>query len=152
MPTDSSTARNTLTQMMQDESLGVHHAARSERHEGWRHTGLAMFEKSASGLEVVQDGGKRKLSFFHKSDVQDGPALAEGTVELRVHVEGDAATYSYSVDEGRTFQPLGGTVPITFSWWKGSRPSLFAYTAGDAGESGHVDFDWARYRGLDAGR
>jgi hypothetical protein len=107
-----------------------------------------MFESSASGLAVVEDGGKRRLTFFHKSEMQDGPALTGRTIELRVHVDGDVATYSYSLDEGKTFQEMGGTVPITFSWWKGSRPALFAYTTGDANESGHVDFDWARYRGL----
>jgi beta-xylosidase len=141
-------ARNTLTQMMQDEALEFTVRVDLAGMKDGVHAGLAMFESSASGLAVVEDGGKRRLTFFHKSEMQDGPALTGRTIELRVHVDGDVATYSYSLDEGKTFQEMGGTVPITFSWWKGSRPALFAYTTGDANESGHVDFDWARYRGL----
>jgi hypothetical protein len=113
------------------------------------HTGLAMFEKSPSGLQIVQEGEKRKLSFFHIKDVQDGPSLTTSTIQLRVHVVRDTVSYSYSLDDGRTFQQLGSTVPITFSWWKGSRPSLFAYTTSDTGDSGHVDFDWARYKSIE---
>ena len=108
-----------------------------------------MFEKSASGLQIVQNGGERRLSFFHLADVQEGPLVTHNTIELRVDVEGDTAAYSYSLDEGHTFQKLGQTVPITFSWWKGSRPSLFAYTKNDAGESGHIDFDWVRYQSIE---
>jgi hypothetical protein len=40
-------------------------------------------------------------------------------------------------------------VPITFSWWKGSRRSLFAYTTSDTGTSGFIDFDWARYKPIE---
>jgi beta-xylosidase len=139
-------ARNTLTQMMQDESLQFTTQLDITALTDGVHAGLAMFEKSASGLQIVQNKGERRLSFFHLADVQEGPLVTRGTVELRVDVEGDAATYSYSFDGGHTFQQLGPTVPITFSWWKGSRPSLFAYTKTDAGESGHVDFDWVRYQ------
>jgi beta-xylosidase len=139
-------AHNTLTQIMQDQSLEFTTRVDVQGMKDGVHAGLAMFEKSASGLSIVESDGKRKLTFFHKDDAQDGPSLTGASVELRVHVEVDAATYSYSVDDGRTFQQLGPAVPITFSWWKGSRPSLFAYTTSDAGEAGHVDFDWARYR------
>jgi beta-xylosidase len=146
---DIFTARNTLTQMMQDESLEFTTRVDMQGMKDGTHAGLAMFEKSASGLMIVDDNGKRKLSFFHNATMQDGPPLTGTLVQLKVHVEGDAATYSYSLDEGRTFQQLGTTVPITFSWWKGSRPALFAYTTSNAGESGHVDFDWARYKPVD---
>jgi beta-xylosidase len=146
---DLFTARNTLTQMMQDESLEFTTRLDLRGMKNGVHAGLAMFEKSPSGLQIVQDGESRKLSFFHIKDVQEGPPLTTGTIELRVHIEGDTATYFYSLDDGRTFQQLGTTVPITFSWWKGSRPSLFSYTTSEAGDSGYVDFDWARYRSID---
>jgi len=64
-----------------------------------------------------------------------------------VLVTGDEARYFYSLDDGRTFAPLGGATPIRFSWWKGSRPSLFAYTTEDT-DPGAVDFDWAHYEPL----
>jgi hypothetical protein len=63
---------------------------------------------------------------------------------------GDSVNYSYSLDDGKTFQPLGPTVPIIFSWWKGSRPALFAYTTEDALANAYVDVDWARYKRIDA--
>jgi hypothetical protein len=116
------------------------------------HAGLAMFEKEASGLEVVQSGDQRQLDYFHLSTRTVGPRLALSVLQLRVTVNGDQARYSFSLDDGRTFQPLGPATPIHFSWWKGSRPALFAYTtqATDPGttNSSHVDIDWAHYRPL----
>ena len=91
------------------------------------HTGLAMFEKNASGLEVVQSGDKRRLDYFHLSTRIAGPILAATALQLRVAVSGDEAHYFFSLDDGRTFQPLGPATLIHFSWWKGSRPSLFAF-------------------------
>jgi len=111
------------------------------------HVGLAMLEKSASGLEVVQSGAQRRLDYFHLADRMTGPALQQSVLELRVCVDGDAALYSYSLDDGRTFQLLGPPTPIHFSWWKGSRPALFAYTT-QATDPGAVDFDWAHYQAL----
>ena len=140
-------ARNTLTQMMQNESLDFTTRLDLRGMKDGTHTGLAMFEKSPSGLQIVQQEGKRTLSFFHIKDVQDGPLLIATTIDLKVQIVGDSVTYSYSLDGGRTFQPLGSPVPITFSWWKGSRPALFAYTTNDPG--GYVDFDWARYKPID---
>ena len=143
---DLTTARNTLTQPMQDQSLEFTAHLDVRGMKDGVHSGLAMFERSASGLMIVEENGRRRLSFFQKDGVQEGPLLIGGSIELRVRVEGDSATYSYSLDEGHTFQHLGSTVAIKFSWWKGSRPSLFAYTTSDAGQSGYVDFDWVRYR------
>jgi hypothetical protein len=112
--------------------------------------GVAMFEQAASGVQVVQTGDVRWLSFFHSRDNVDGPTqLASGIVLLRVHVEGDTATYFYSLDDGKTFQPIASPVRIGFSWWKGSRPSLFAYTTAHSTDAGHIDFDWAHYKPLD---
>jgi hypothetical protein len=114
------------------------------------HAGLAMFEQAASGVEVVQAGDVRSLRFFHTHDEVAGAApLAAGVVLLRVQVEGDTATFSYSLDDGRTFQQIAAPVGIRFSWWKGSRPSLFAYTTAHTADPGDADFDWVRYRPLE---
>jgi beta-xylosidase len=143
------TARNTLTQMMQNESLEVTARLDLGGMKDGVHTGVAMFEKSASGLMVVQSDGRRSLSLFQKTGALEGPAVTGASIELRVHVEKDSATYFYSLDEGHNFQPLGSTVPVTFSWWKGSRPSLFAYTTNNSGESSHIDIDWVRYQAIE---
>ena len=45
------------------------------------------------------------------------------------------------------FKELGAPTPIHFSWWKGSRPALFAYTT-QSTQPGAVDFDWVHYQPL----
>jgi len=142
-------ARNTLTQCMQDNAFEF--TVRLDLHkmnEGI-HTGLAMFEQSAGGLEVVQSGGERHLVFFHLPDRVSGPAVSQTTVQLRVRVEGDQARYSYSLDDGDSFHELGPGTQVRFSWWKGSRPALFAYST-LATDPGAIDFDWVHYRPLGA--
>lgn len=142
-------ARNTLTQCMQDNSFEFTVRLDITAMNDGVHAGLAMFENSASGLEVVQTGSERQLRFFHLQDSTAGPILTQPFLELRVHVEGDLARYFYSLDDGQSFHLLGDTTPIHFSWWKGSRPALFAYTTQLAG-AGKIDFDWAHYEPVDA--
>ena len=116
---DLTTARNTLTQPMQDQSLEFTAHLDVRGMKDGVHSGLAMFERSASGLMIVEENGRRRLSFFQKDGVQEGPLLIGGSIELRVRVEGDSATYSYSLDEGHTFQHLGSTVAIKFKLVEG---------------------------------
>ena len=142
-------ARNTLTQCMQDNSFEFTVRVDVRKSEPGVHAGLAMFEKSASGLEIVQSGADRRLDFFHLPEVTQGPVIAQPVIQLRVDVNGDEARYSYSLDDGATFQPLGADSQIRFSWWKGSRPALFSYTT-SAGDPGAIDFDWVHYRALGA--
>jgi beta-xylosidase len=143
---DIFSARNTLTQMMQDEAFEFKTRVDLVGMKDGDHAGLAMFEQAASGVQVVQAGGTRSVGFFHGSERVDGAAqLAGGVVLLRVRVNGDTASYSYSTDEGKTFSPIGPTVGLKFSWWKGSRPALFAFTTEQGADAGQVDFDWAHY-------
>jgi beta-xylosidase len=139
-------ARNTLTECMQDNSFEFTTRIDLAGMKSGVHAGLAMFEKSTSGLEVVQTGSERRLFFFHLQNRTPGPVLRQGILQLRVHVDGDEAHYSYSLDDGKSFQDLGTATPIRFSWWKGSRPAVFAYTTEQTDDgSGAVDFDWAHY-------
>jgi beta-xylosidase len=142
-------ARNTLTQCMQDNSFEFTARVDLAGMRSGDHAGLAMFEKLPSGLEVVQAGSERRLDYFHFKDRVPGPALTGTVLELRVQVDGDEARYSFSLDDGQTFAALGAPTPIRFSWWKGSRPSLFAYTTEDT-DPGAIDFDWVRYEPLGA--
>jgi len=141
------TARNTLTQSMQDNSFEFTVRMDLTGMRAGDHTGLAMFEKAASGLEIVQTGSKRQLSYFHLPDGVRGPIIKQKILQLRVRVEGDKARYFYSLDEGASFEPLGTTTEITSSWWKGPRPSLFAYTDATT-DPGFVDIDWVHYRAI----
>ena len=138
-------ARDTITQCMQDNSFAFTVRLDLSATKSGVHTGLAMFEKTASGLEIVQSGSERRLNFFHLQDHTAGPVLSQSVVQLRVVVDGDQAIYSYSLDDGQSFQRLGTTTEIRFSWWKGSRPALFAYTT-EASDPGDVDFDWVHYQ------
>jgi beta-xylosidase len=166
MPADGLlSARDTLTQCMQDNSFEFTVRVDLGAMKTGVHAGLAMFEQSASGLEIVQSGDSgdaRRLDFFHLTDHVSaghvstdhvstehtaGPALTQAVIQLRVRVRGDQAVYFYSLDDGKTFHQLGAATPIRFSWWKGSRPSVFAYTTLNS-NPGAIDFDWAHYKAL----
>lgn len=146
---DLLSARNTLTEMMQDDSFQVTVRIDLSDMKPGVHTGLAMFEQDASGLEIAQASSGRRISYFHLPDQIPGPALLSSIVQLRVVVDDATADYSYSVDDGRSFQPLGRSTPIRASWWKGPRPALFAYTTAPT-QPGSVDFDWIRYEAIGA--
>ncbi|HEV2484615.1 MAG TPA: glycoside hydrolase 43 family protein [Terracidiphilus sp.] len=140
-------ARNTLTQCMQDNAFEFTVRLDLTSMKEGVHTGLTMFEASASGLEIVQSRDGRQLNFFHLQDREAGPIFSRAAVQLRVRVEGDQARYSFSLDDGRVFHEIGAATHIRFTWWKGSRPALFAYTT-LATDPGAVDFDWVHYEPL----
>lgn len=150
MPTKADnllTARNTLTESMQDNSFVFTSRLDVSEMKNGTHTGLAVFEKSPSGVEVVQSGNQRQVAYFHLAQRLPGPVISQAIIQLRIQVDGNQASYFYSLDDGRSFHSLGAATPIHFSWWKGARPSLFAYTTG-AADPGGVDFDWVHYRPL----
>lgn len=140
-------ALNTLTQCMQDNSFEFTVRLELKAMNEGTHAGLSMFEEDASGLEVVQAGNERRLDFFHLPERTLGPLIEADSIELRVRVEGDQASYSFSLDKGKTFQRIGSAVQLKSTWWKGSRPSLFAYTT-EHTQAGAIDFDWAHYRAI----
>jgi beta-xylosidase len=142
-------ARNTLTQTMQDNAFDFTARLDLSGMKDSDHAGIAMFEQSPSGLQIVQTAGVRSLSFFPARDSTPAPTpLSSSTIQLRVHIDGDTATYFYSLDDGHTFQPIASPTRIAFSWWKGARPSLFTYTTLQTADPGHIDFDWAHYTPL----
>ena len=65
---DLLSARNTLTQSMQDNAFEFTVRLDLAAMKPGVHAGLAMFEQSASGLEIIQSDGARQLSFFHLSE------------------------------------------------------------------------------------
>lgn len=146
---DLLSARNTLTQCMQDNSFEFTARLDLAAMRDGTHAGLAMFEKAPGGLEVVQSGDSRRLFFLHAQERTAGLTLTDSVIQLRVRVNGDETRYFFSIDDGKSFRQLGDATQIHFSWWKGSRPSFFAYTT-QATDGGAVDFDWAHYEPLGA--
>ena len=144
-------ARNTLTEMMQDESFELTARLDLTHLDDGDHTGLVMFERNANGLEITQEHGVRNLHFWQANSSSDESASAAipvlQTVQLQVRIQGNTANYFYSTDEGKEFHPLGPSAALAFGWWKGSRPAIFAFTTGSA-SSGFVDVDWVHYQKL----
>jgi beta-xylosidase len=144
-------ARNTLTECLQDEAaeitvrLDVSDLASADR------TGLSLLDFKRTYIAVVQRDGERRLVFSNKGTETEGPVITSRYVQLRGRIDGDTGTYLYSVDNGVTFLPFGSEVKLVFSWWKGARPSLFAFnTDPSAKKFGHVDIDWVRYKSATA--
>jgi beta-xylosidase len=106
-------------------------------------------DKAQSYLAVLHHAGANVLLFSENATDQPLAAISGKTLELRIRVMGDSASYFYSLNQGASFQPAGPPVRLSFSWWKGARPALFAFgTTVSAGSSGYVDFDWVRYAPL----
>lgn len=151
-------ARNTLTQQMQNRAFDYTVRLDLNRLASDTHAGLAIFEQKPSGIEITTDAhGVASLRYFHRAMAKDGtlsdltpadqptqPLNGTKVLQLRVHIDGDTAAYSYSTDDGAHFQPLGpATTPIDFSWWKGARPAVFHFNAAGTGT---LDLDWAHYQ------
>jgi beta-xylosidase len=143
------TARNTLTQILQgprttiSTRIDVRNMAEGQR------GGLAMFGVRPSWIGVVRSGGHNRVTLAAEGVETAGPELTRRTVELRVEVGPDqTALYAFSLDDGRTFQRWGDPIPLArFSWWKGSRPSLFSFIRPPregAAPQGWIDVDWFR--------
>jgi beta-xylosidase len=145
--TDLAHARNTLTEVMQDEALDLtvrmdtQHMAEGDR------AGISLFDKSISSIAVVQVAGEKHLIFTATGQETTGPAVVFASVQLRLHFNGEAVSYFYSTDEGKTSTQLGIPVRMVFSWWKGARPAIFSYSTDSEPHPNHyVDVDWAHYQ------
>jgi beta-xylosidase len=142
-------ARNTITECLQDESAEVTVRLDPQHLTAGDRTGLSLFDVGQSFVALVQEAGGRKLIFSNKNTETVGPEVTSRFVQLRGQVLGEFATYSYSIDGGATFQPIGTEVKLTFGWWKGVRPAVFAFNAdSEAKTHGFVDVDWVRYKAL----
>jgi beta-xylosidase len=138
-------ARNTLTQVQQSrESQATARMAVGSMQDGQR-AGFAMFGRQPSWIGVAQRDGQRHIAFAHASVETMGEAISNEFVLLRMRVADEHVEYFYSLDDGKTFKPLGSRARMWFSWWKGARPALFTFNLNSSG--GSVDFDWMRLDG-----
>ena len=136
-------ARNTLTQMLQGRSVQVTARMAFDGMADGQRAGLAMFGRLPSWVGVVQSQGVRRVTFATGGhETAAGPVPASDSVILRMQVDEESVQYSYSADEGKTFQDVGGKARMLFSWWKAARPAVFTFNTDSAG--GRVDFDWVR--------
>jgi len=110
--------------------------------------GLAMFGLHPSWIGVVQTNGAKLIVYANRGSESEIGKLSGDILLLRMHVEDDHVSYSYSIDGGHTFLSAGLANPFVFSWWKASRPALFTFTAQPKAPSGTVDIDWVRCHSL----
>lgn len=142
-PDDLKTAGNTLTQRVMRSADNVATAALdlAGLAEG-QIAGLCYIarEPARFGVRRKPDGTNR-LEFAHGKKVLVGPAISEPRIQLRSTWGLDGlATFSFSVDDGRTFSPCGEPYQFTWGHYRGTRIGLFTYN--NLGEQGHVDIDW----------
>ena len=116
--------------------------------EGQR-AGLAMFGVRPSWIGVVRSGGRDRVTLASEGAETAGPELTRRTIDLRVEVGAGADRALFLQPRRRAPSSRSGDpIPLArFSWWKGSRPSLFSFVR-PAAEApvpqGWVDVDWFR--------
>lgn len=138
-------SRNTLTQVHHGSASHVTTRIDVAGMSNGQKAGLGMLQVQPSWIGVVQEGGKRYVTYSFAGREQRGPELTQKTLRLRTLTNTDQMIrHEYSLDDGRTFTQLGGEAKMRFSWWKGSRPALFTYDVDESGDSGYVDVDWVR--------
>jgi beta-xylosidase len=134
-------ARNTLTQVLQSEHAIVTARLDAGGLVDGQRAGLAMFGQGISWIGVARRDGVSRVTFSSAGVETPGPTLPGKALDLRVEVADQTARYSYSLDDGKTFAPLGAPAPLRFSWWKGARPALFTYSDPGQAKPGVADFD-----------
>jgi Beta xylosidase C-terminal Concanavalin A-like domain len=103
--------------------------------------GLAVLQVQPNWIGVVQAAGKRRITWSSAGAQLAGPVITGDALQLRLAIADESVSYEYSTDDGASFQPLGTSSKLRFSWWKGARPALFSFTTA-GGEAGYADFDW----------
>ncbi|UDF05590.1 glycoside hydrolase 43 family protein [Asticcacaulis sp. AND118] len=137
------TARNTLTQILQGPAMQTTTRMDVSRMADGQRAGLSLFGVKPVWIGVVRENGVARLTYASAGVETPGPEITGATVILRAEVQADQiGRFAYSLDE-KAFTPFGEALPLsTFSWWKGSRPALFTFNKIAA--QGSVDFDWVR--------
>ncbi|MDP5279682.1 glycoside hydrolase 43 family protein [Sphingomonas sp. DG1-23] len=139
------TARNTLTQILQGPRVRITTRFDVGRMTEGQRAGLSLFGVRPSWIGVVRSAGVNHITVASEGEEHLGPRLAGATIVFAAEVgEGQTVQYSYSLDGGQSFVQFGPPLWLArFSWWKGSRPSIFTFTRGPAA-AGAVDIDWFR--------
>lgn len=138
-----STARNTLTQILQGPNSTITTRIDVSRMAEGQRAGLSLFGVRPAWIGVVRTGGRNVVTLANQGFETAGPELTSTTIDLRAVVGPEQTVlYSYSLDGGKSFRQFGAGIALShFSWWKGSRPALFTFTRNEAGS---IDIDWFR--------
>ena len=149
MPADGLlSARNTLTQSMQDNSFEFTVRVDLTAMKPGVHAGLAMFEQSASGLEIVQSGQRAAARFL--------PSVGARRW-ARAHANSDPAPRARQRRSGPSISTRSTTARASI---RSARPRPSASVGGKVRGPlslpgprstpipGAVDFDWAHYQPL----
>ena len=135
------TARNTLTQIQQGERSQVTARLELAGLADGQKAGLSMFGARPSAIGVVRTGGVNRIVHASAGVETQGPIITAPSVQLRLDTgANESVRYAYSLDEGRSFVPLGEAARMRFSFWKGARPALYSYNT--LGAQGYADIDW----------
>jgi beta-xylosidase len=142
-------ARNTLTELSQDRDFDFEVRLNVAGAQDGLHAGITMFSEKPSWIGIVQAGKVRRVVFGFQGKQFTGPVLSTDVVRLRINVRDGMAQYFYSVDEGKTFAPMGEPEPTFYSWWKGARPAIYSFASNASHTAaGYLDVDWVHYKGL----
>jgi len=134
-------ARNTLTQILQGPTMRVTTRLELGGLRDGQRAGLAVLQVQPNWIGVVQAAGTRRITWSSAGAQLAGPVITGDALQLRLAIADESVSYEYSTDDGASFQPLGTSSKLRFSWWKGARPALFSFTTA-GGEAGYADFDW----------
>ncbi|MES1192399.1 MAG: glycoside hydrolase 43 family protein [Steroidobacter sp.] len=145
-------ARNTLTQVQfgRVSQFTVRMDAR-EMSNG-QHAGLGMLQIQPNWIGIVKSEAGTSIVTSSAGVESKGITITQSVIQLRMNVHDEKVSYSYSIDDGKTFIAMGEWYEMHFSWWKGARPALFSYSIDASSVSGHADFDWAHVEQMEPAR
>ena len=160
-------ARNTLTQRMEGPTCaGTVRIEFANMKEGDR-AGFAAFNGHSGIFTIERQGGKTSLVLTYEevslspqekaiTDVkreEQGRIDLTGKTSVCLRITGDFrpekhdnATFWYSLDDGATWQQMGGNYQMRFDFQRffmGTKFAIFNYCTDKAG--GYVDVDWFHY-------
>lgn len=106
--------------------------------------GLCHFSDRYAWIGIIKAGDVCRVCVDNNGEITEGPVVSSPRITLKtIILPTGEATLSYSLD-GEEFTQLGGAVPLTFGFWKGSVLGLFSFNTRAA--EGIADFDDFQYR------
>ena len=121
---------------------------------GAARTGLVVMGRDYTSIELVARDGRMRIVRRTCRDADKGnreetevagPIAPGGRALFRVQIaEGEAWSFSFSLDDGATWTALGEPFAARKGIWVGARVGVFALAPADAAASGHADVEWFR--------
>ncbi len=98
-----------------------------------------------AGVKMNKSRGK-SLYFNYNGEELTGPEVNQSMIYFRTDIEGNQATFSYSVN-GENWVRLGAEFILRMGHWRGNRIGFFTWNEmeDNINKSGYIDIDWFRY-------